>query len=89
MKRNTLLCSLVTALLLTASSLSATKIEIPEVTADGLHHVKDSKLALVYAQPGVDFSQYQRVYLADTYVAFKKNWQRNQNRSGSSAYPAA
>jgi hypothetical protein len=83
MKRNTLVYSLVTTLLLTASSLSAAKVEIPEVSVDGLHHVKDSKLALVYAQPGVDFGQYQRVYLADTYVAFKKNWQRSQNRSGS------
>jgi len=89
MKRDTLVCALVTALLLTTSSLSAAKVEIPEVTTDGLHHVKDSKLALVYAQPGVDFSQYQRVYLADTYVAFKKNWQRNPNRSGSQRISAS
>ena len=83
MKRNPLAYFLAIALLLSVSGLSAAKVEIPEVTADGLQHVRDSKLALVYAQPGVDFGQYQRIYLADTYVAFKKNWQRSQNRSGS------
>jgi len=68
-------------MLLTASGLHATTDALPEVTVDGLHHLKNTKLAIVYAQPGADLSQYDRVYLADAYVAFKKNWQRDQNRS--------
>ena len=83
MKRITLVYFLAIVFLVTASSLSIAEEELPEVTLDGLHHVKDSNLALVYAQPGVDFSQYQRVHLADAYIAFKKNWQRSQSRSGS------
>ncbi len=49
---------------------------------DGLHRVPDSKLAIVYAQPGADLSPYNRIQLLDAYVAFKKNWERDQ-RSGS------
>ncbi len=68
-------------LLLAAGSLQAAADKLPEVTVDGLHHLSDTELAIVYAQPGADLSQYKRVYLVDTLVAFKKNWQRDQNRS--------
>jgi hypothetical protein len=49
------------------------------VTVDGLRLLKDSNLALVYAEPGVDLSQYKRIYLSDAYIAFKKHWRRTQN----------
>lgn len=65
-------------LLLAASALAA---KPPEVSHDGLHLVPDTKLALVYIKPGADFSIYQRMVLLDCAVAFKKNWQRDQNRS--------
>jgi hypothetical protein len=42
--------------------------------------VKDSDLATVYADPGADLGIYQRIWLEDATVAFKKNWQRDQNR---------
>ena len=61
-----------------AGGVSAKKEEPPEVTVDGLHLVPDSKLALVYAEPGADLAPYQRVLLLDAYVAFKKNWARDQ-----------
>ena len=51
---------------------------------DGLHLVPDSKLAIVYAKPGADLSPYNRIQLLDAYVAFKKNWERDQ-RSGSAS----
>ena len=51
----------------------------PEVTVDGLHLVKDTKMALVYAKPGVDLSQYNRIYLTEPQIAFTKNWLRTQN----------
>jgi hypothetical protein len=53
----------------------------PEVTHDGLHLVHDTKLAMVYVKPGVDFSVYKRIALLDCGVAFRKNWQRDQNQS--------
>ena len=51
----------------------------PEVTVDGLQLVKDTKMALVYAKPGVDLSQYNRIYLTEPQIAFTKNWLQTQN----------
>jgi hypothetical protein len=59
--------------------------QVPEVTEDGLHLVKDSKLALVYAEPGASLAGYERVMLLDAYVALKKNWERDQRTSSSQA----
>ena len=57
------------------------KKEIPEYTVEGLKLIPNTKnLALVWAEPGADLSQYDRVYLVEPYVAFKKNWKRDQNR---------
>lgn len=69
--------------LLTVSSLFAASTEPPEFTTDGLQHLSNTQLALVYAKPGVDIRQYSRIYLDDANVAFKKNWQRDRNRSAS------
>lgn len=57
--------------------------DLPEITEEGLHKLKDTNLGLVYADPEADLSVYQRVKLLEPSVAFKKNWQRNQNRSYS------
>lgn len=64
------------------ATLAKDKKEIPEYTVEGLKLVPDTKnIALVWAEPGANLSQYERVYLVEPYVAFKKNWQRDQNRS--------
>lgn len=52
----------------------------PEVTIDGLHLVRDTKMALIYAKPDVDLSHYNRFYIVEPKVAFEKNWLRDQNR---------
>ncbi|MFT5139372.1 MAG: hypothetical protein ACI9H8_001777 [Lysobacterales bacterium] len=65
------------------SSAVFAKSDLPEITEEGLHKVKDTELALVYAKEGVDLSVYDKVWLVETSVAFKKNWQRDQNRSYS------
>ena len=68
-------------LILPAVTDAIGKTEIPEYTVEGLKLVKDTKrVAYVWAEPGVDLSQYGRVYIAEPLVAFKKNWQRDQNR---------
>jgi len=66
--------------LMTVSGLCVAQENNPEVTIEGLQLVKDTNLALVYAQPDADLSQYDKIYLADAYIAFKKRWQRDQNR---------
>jgi len=63
------------------SCMAVAKSSPPEVTEEGLLLVKDSKLALVYAAPGASLEGYKRIILLDAHVAFKKNWQRDQNRN--------
>jgi hypothetical protein len=66
---------------LTTPGFAKSKSEIPEYTVEGLKLVPNTKnVAYVWAEPGADLSQYDRIYLTEPYVAFKKNWQRDQNR---------
>lgn len=64
--------------LFATSAALAQKQELPDITVDGLHLVPDTKLAIVYAEPGADLAPYKRVQLLDAYVAFKKNWERDR-----------
>jgi hypothetical protein len=70
-------------ILLFATPALAKKEELPEVTVDGLHRVHDSRAAIVYAKPGADLSGYRQIQLLDAYVAFKKNWERDQRSSSA------
>lgn len=53
----------------------------PEQTHDGLNLVPGSKFDQVYKKPGADLSVFQEFGLEACEVAFKKNWQRNQNQN--------
>jgi hypothetical protein len=68
--------------LMTVSAAWAKK-DLPDVNDEGMELVKDSKMTTVYADHGADLSVYNRIWLQDATVAFKKNWQRDQNRSHS------
>jgi len=72
--------------LLAATGIYAKKQELPDITVEGLHRVPDSKLAIVYADPDADLSPYHRVQLLDAYVAFRKNWERDQRRGSISQF---
>ena len=56
----------------------------PEVSDDGLHLVKGTKMAVVYAEPGADLSIYTRIRLVAPEIAFKKNWERDQRSRSTS-----
>lgn len=60
--------------------LRAADDDIPEFTHDGLQRVIDSKAALAYVKPDVDFSVYEKFMIMDCYVAFKKGWKKDYNR---------
>ncbi len=66
--------------LVVAGNHTVAQEPVPETTVEGLQLIKDSNLALVYAEPGIDLRQYSKINLDDTYIAFRKNWQRDQNR---------
>ena len=72
---------LLVAFFLVASGPCFAKEERPEFTVDGLQLIEDSNLALVYAQPGTDWGRYSKIYLDQPYIAFKENWQQEQNRN--------
>jgi len=62
------------------ATVAKSKKEAPEYTVEGLKLVPNTKLALVYAEEGADLAQYDRVYITEPFVSFKKNWKRDQNR---------
>lgn len=66
--------------LLIAGSAAAAEKEWPKITEDGLHLVPDTKMNVVYAEPGASLAQYDKVQLMDAYVAFRKGWERDQRQ---------
>jgi Protein of unknown function (DUF3313) len=79
MRLNTLFKSSVAVLSLIFAAALAADTALPEVSHDGLHLMKDTKLRAVYMKPGANLKSYDKVALLATYVAFNKNWQRDQN----------
>lgn len=51
----------------------------PPLSHDGLELVGTEPLDAIYRKPGIELSNYQRVKISDCSVAFRKNWQRDQN----------
>ena len=64
-------------------STSALAEDESQVRFDGLVPVEDARMAMAYVDPEADFSVFQRVSVLDPFVAFRSNWQRDQNRSRS------
>ena len=56
------------------------KNDSPEISPDGLELVEKDRRGEIYADPGVDWSVYDQIQLDTATVAFRKNWQRDQNR---------
>ena len=70
---------IISVFVLMAASLAMAKADLPAVSHDGLHLMPDTKLRAVCMKPGADLSEYDKIALLDTYVAFRKNWQRDHN----------
>jgi len=56
---------------------------VPE-TSDGMALIEANRSTVAYTKEGVDFSEYNKVLILPSQVAFKKNWQRNYNRNQAS-----
>lgn len=78
MCRTTLVALLALALLPGVVGAKKQPKEPPQETHDGLVLLPDRKVALAYMKPGADLSDYSKVMLLDTYVAFKKGWDVRQ-----------
>jgi len=66
---------------LASLSPALAKKDLPTINDEGMTLVSNSKMSTIYADPDADLSIYDRVWLKDATVAFKKNWQRDQNRT--------
>ena len=64
---------------MTIVSSAWSKDKLPEVSSDGLHLIKKSKVRVAYAKPGAKLDQYSRVKILDCFVQFKKNWEHDYN----------
>lgn len=63
------------------SSTAAAQDEAPELSFDNLVPIQSARAAVAYIDPDADFSVFRRVAILEPYVAFRSNWQRDQNRA--------
>lgn len=52
----------------------------PQVSPEGMELKKSTRSTIAYKKEGVDFSEYDKVQILPSAVAFKKNWKRDYNR---------
>jgi hypothetical protein len=65
------------------TGVAAAKDDLPATTPDGLKRVETKDIDAVYIQEGATLEPYQRVYLVECAVAFKKDWEKDYNRSAA------
>jgi hypothetical protein len=68
---------------LSVPAVGSAQEEEANVSFDGLVPVEESRVHMAYIDPNADFSVFQRVAILEPHVAFRSNWQRDQNRSRS------
>ncbi|MDH3748437.1 MAG: DUF3313 domain-containing protein [Gammaproteobacteria bacterium] len=71
------------AILFASPAVFAQKKEPPQETHDGLTLIEDRKVAAAYIDSDADLSIYNKIMILDCYVAFKKDWQKDQKKTGS------
>ncbi len=54
-----------------------------ETTADGLAKIDSKRIDTLYWRPGASLGDYKRLMILEPTVAFRKNWERDQNRDRS------
>ena len=72
-----ILASVILAMAMTSTAWA--KEKLPEVSKDGLHLLKHTKVRIAYAKPGASLDKYTKVKILDCFVQFKKNYERDYN----------
>ena len=83
-KENSVNVWLATLLLVVAPSAALADEHESDTTWDGLVMLEDTDVHAAFIDPDADFAVFQRVALLRPQVAFRSNWQRNQNRTSRS-----
>ena len=66
-----------------AMTMAAQTVAAEEETWDGLVKIDAKRVYTAYLRPGADFRVYTEVVIDQPVVEFRKNWQRDINRSAS------
>jgi hypothetical protein len=74
---NVLFCALLMAPL---TNLSAKDKQADDPSLEGFSVVEKNRWESMYVNPAVDWNRYRQFQLEPATVAFRKNWQRDQNR---------
>lgn len=72
---------LLTFIMASAIAPAMAKNDPPEVSIEGLELVDKNRRGEIYADPDIDWSLYTQTMLDPATVAFRRHWQRDQNRS--------
>ena len=78
-KQLTVLSLIIFALCLTVPLTAFTR-QSANFSFDGLQAVEGAPVARAFIDPQADFSVFKRVMILEPHVAFRSNWQRDQNR---------
>lgn len=65
--------------LLCVPAIAGKNEQLPDIDKDGLHLLKDTRVAVAYAKPGATLDPYTKLKILDCFVDFKQNWQRDYN----------
>jgi hypothetical protein len=76
--------SAATVLALVACVARADDSAAPDSASDGLVLTQKTDTREIWKRPGVSFAQYDRLAILDCPVAFRKNWQEDQNENAAS-----
>ncbi len=68
-------------ILISVTAPAVAQDETSKVSLEGLQLVDKDRRGEIYADPDVDWSVYTQIMLDPATVAFRRNWQRDQNRS--------
>lgn len=68
-------------MLMVAAGVSLAKTDFPETTDDGLTKVKSKNADVLYVKEGATLEGYKRIALLEPYVAFRKDWMKDQNQN--------
>jgi hypothetical protein len=63
-----------------APAAALAESEPPQISLEGLELVEKDRRGELYADPDIDWSVYDKIQLDTATVAFRKRWQRDQNR---------
>jgi hypothetical protein len=79
--KNSIMSTFLIVSMVAAPAVIIAKSEPPEVSLEGLELVEKDRRGELYADPDIDWSVYDKVQLDKATVAFRRNWQRDQNHS--------